>query len=91
MTTPPRPVASSVPVVTLAVRPPRAPVLGVTTLMLWTSVRSTSVKVSVPVSVRLPLAVTNSVTAPVTSVAATIGASLVPVTVTETMRSIEPP
>ena len=85
MTTPPRPVASSVPVETLAVRPPRALALGVTSLMLWTSVRSTSVKVRVPVSVRLPVAVTSSVTAPVTSAAETIGASLVPVTVIETV------
>ena len=90
MTTPPRPVPV-VSVVTLAVRPPRALALGVTRLMVWASVRSTSVKVSVPVSVRLPLAVTSSVTAPVTSVAETTGASLVPVMVTETVRPIEPP
>ena len=83
--------ASSVPVETLAVSPPRALALGVTTLTLWTSVRSTSVKVSVPVSVRLPSAVTSSVTAPVTSAAETIGTSLVPVMVTETVRSMEPP
>ena len=69
---------------TLAVRVPRAPVLGVTELMVWTSVRSTSVKVSVPVSVRSPVAVTSSVTSPVTSAAETTGASLVPVMVTET-------
>ena len=73
--------ASSVPVETLAVRVPRALALGVTVLMVWTSVRSASVKVSVPVSVRLPLAVTSSVTNPVTSVVETTGTSLVPVMV----------
>ena len=65
-------------------RVPRAPVLGATVLMVWTSVRSASVKVSVPVSVRLPVAVTSSVTSPVTSVVETTGPSLVPVIVTVT-------
>ena len=68
----------------LAVRVPRAPALGVTVLMVWTSVRSTSVKERVPVSVRLPAGVMCSVTAPVTSAAETMGSSLVPVMVTVT-------
>ena len=67
---------------TVAVRAPRAPALGVTPLMLWTSVRSTSVKVRVPESVRLPVGVMSSVTAPVTSVVETTGTSLVPLMVT---------
>ena len=65
----------------MAVRVPRAPALGVTVLMVWLSVRSTSVKERVPVSVRLPAGLMSSVTAPVTSVVATTGASLVPVMV----------
>ena len=80
MTTPPRPVVV-VSVETLAVRVPRAPALGVTVLMLWTSVRSRSEKERVPVSVRLPVGVMSSVTAPVTSEVATMGTSLTLVTV----------
>ena len=70
---------------------PSAPAEAVIALMLWTSVRSTSVNAIVPLSVRLPAGVTSSVTAPVTSATATIGASLVPVMVTLTVRVTLPP
>ena len=72
----------------LAVRVPRAPALGVTVLMVWRSVRSTSVKERVPVSERSPVAVTSSVTEPMTSVVATMGASFVPVMVTVTLEDV---
>ena len=77
--------------VTLAVRTPSAPALGVTEPTTCASVMSTSVNAIVPLSLRLPTGVTSSSTAPVTSAAATIGPSLVPVIVTSICLVISPP
>ena len=90
MITPPSPVPV-VSVVTIAVRVPKALVDDVTSEILCSSVKSTSVKFIVPVSVRLSAGVTNSGTPPVTSATSTIGSSLVPVMVKVTNCSVTPP
>ena len=59
-------------------------------LKVWVSVRSTSAKLIVPEVVSVTPAGVSSVTDPV-AVAMIVGASLVPMIVTETVRSMVPP